>query len=150
MVNKILKNQEGFSILEIALVVVIFGIMASFGVPVFNDFKIRNDLDIATNNVVNSLRRAQILSQAMENDSQWGVYVTTSQAIIFQGESYVSRDASYDESLEILSTFKLSGLEEVVFRKMTGNTSTTGSIVISTANDESRTITVNSRGTVSF
>ncbi len=150
MDNLYIKNQQGFSILEIALVVVILGIIAAFGMPVFNSSKIKNDLEIANANVVHSLRRAQALSQAMENDSTWGVYVTTSKAIIFQGSSYDTRDADFDESLEILSSFGLSGLDEVVFQKLTGNTSSTGSIVISSTNNESKTITINEQGTVSY
>jgi len=150
MDNLFAKNQKGFSMIEIALIVVIFGAIIALGAPVFADFKIKNDLDVAKVNVVSSLRRAQSLSQVMKYDSSWGVHVTTGEAIIFQGDSYETRVIDNDESLEILSSFSLSGLDEVVFHKLTGNTSTTGSIVISSNRNESKTITINEQGTVSF
>lgn len=143
------NKQSGVSLLEIVLVVALFAAITAFGAPVFNDFKIKNDLDIAQSNVVSSLRRAQALSQSVANDSSWGVYVTSGEAIVFQGDSYTSRDSDYDESLYILEAFELSGIDEVVFEKMSGNASSTGSIVISSAN-ESKSITINSKGTISF
>lgn len=137
--------------LEIAMVVVLFGMVMAFGMPVFNNFKIKNDLDIARSNIVHSLRRAQSLSRSMENDSSWGVYVTTSKAIIFKGNSYEARDPDYDEYLDILSSFKLTGVDEIIFHKLSGNTSSTSSIVISSLNaNESRTITINKKGTVYY
>lgn len=145
------KNKvSGFTLIEILLsLTLIIGITA-ITIPVYGHFFGRTNLDNAVSQVVGDWRRAQILSRGAENDSSWGVYVSSSTSVVFMGNSYASRNTNYDEIKNLNSIISLSGLSELVFLKATGTPSTNGTLILTSNNNESRSITINSQGTISY
>lgn len=142
--------MNGFTILEIllsfALIAVIFGI----AMPVYQGFQIRNDLDIAANEFVQSLRRAQVLSQAVEGDSSWGAKIQSGNIVLFKGSSYAGRDQNFDEVIEIPSNIAISGNQEIIFNKLTGFPQTIGTTALTSINNETKNIIINEKGTITF
>jgi prepilin-type N-terminal cleavage/methylation domain-containing protein len=63
-----MKFLQGFTMIEVALSLSILAIMFAMSMPMYRIFMIRNDLDIATMNLVQNLRRAQTLSQVLIGD----------------------------------------------------------------------------------
>ena len=59
-----MKKNAGFTLLEVLLSIAIITLIAGIGIPVYLSFQVRNDLDIATAEIVQSARRVQVLSQA--------------------------------------------------------------------------------------
>lgn len=143
-------NRQGFTFLEILLVVALVGILAGLSLPIYNIYKERNDIDVAVNTTAGALRRAQVLSQAVDGDTSWGVYIDTNNIIIFKGTNYAGRDTDFDEEYNLSRNFTVSGLSEVVFAKFTGLPQSTGDIILTTNNNESRTITINSQGMLEY
>lgn len=143
-------NSGGFTLLEMLLTIAIIGIIGGLSMPVYNTFQASNNIDVASNTVVQSMRRAQSLSRAMDNDSTWGVHISSGQVTVFQGAAFASRDADYDEEFGISSAISASGVTEVVFDKLTGEPQTTGSLTLTSTANQSRTITINEKGTVSY
>lgn len=141
-------NKFGFTLIEVLLSVALLTVLAGFSLPVYRSFQIRNDLDIASNTVVQSLYRAQILSQAVSGDSSWGVYVGIGEIVIFQGDTYVTRDSDWDEVFDVPTSITPSGIASVVFDKLTGLPQSTGSIILDSNTNETKTITINSQGMV--
>ena len=90
-----MKMQKGFTLLEILLCVAMIGIIGGITAPLYNGLLIKNDLDIAVTTTAHSFRRAQILSQGMNGDSNWGVKVVSGNIIIFKGTSYAARDTQF-------------------------------------------------------
>ena len=104
----------------------------------------------ATVSIVETLSRAQILSQAVDDDISWGVYITSGSVILFKGVNYASRDITYDEIFEIPTNIVLSGLSEIVFAKFLGLPQTFGTIILTSNTNETRNIVVNSKGMVNL
>jgi len=125
-------------------------IIAGIGVPVYQSLQVRNDLDIAATTVAHDARRAQLLAQASDGDSPWGVSVSTAQIILFKGASYASRDSTFDELSSIPTTITSSGFTEIVFNKYTGLPQTTGTITLTSIAGNLRTITINAKGTITY
>lgn len=146
---KAFRNKIGFTLLEVLLVISLIAIVSGIGVPVYQSFQIRNDLSVATNTIAQSLRRAQLLSQAVEGDAMWGVYVSGGSITLFQGADYVTRNISYDEVFDLPTVITPTGLIEIVFDKFTGIPQDAGSLVLTSVND-STTITINEKGIVGY
>mgnify|MGYP001025979446 FL=1 len=132
--------------LVIALLVAIGGI----SVPVYQVLQVKNDLDVAAYTVAQTLRRAQVLSQSGTEDSVWGVRVEEGGVILFKGANFAGRDQSFDEVAEISSNMVLSGIQEVIYSKVVGEPQTTGGIVLTTSNNDVKTITINAKGIVEY
>ncbi len=141
---------SGFTLIEMLLVIAIIAIISGISIPVYQSFQVRNDLDIATASIVQSLRRAAVLSQAVDNDTSWGVYVTSGSLTLFKGTSYATRDSNFDELFDIPLTITPSGVSEIVFTKFTGLPQTTGTITLTSNTNETRTITINAKGMVNY
>ena len=144
------NRRIGFTLLEVLLSVSVIGIIAGIAIPVYQSFQTRNDLDIAAAAIAQSLRRAQVLAEAVDGDISWGVFVASGALTLFQGTSYAARNSSFDEVFEVPTSITPSGVAEVVFAKFTGLPQTTGTVTLTSTNNETREITINAKGMVSY
>jgi len=143
------RPSQGFSILEIIIVVGIMGLLITFSTSVYNSFKSHENLEIATISVVESIRHAQGNAQSGKNDSIWGVEILPTTVIIFKGVNYASRDVAADQSLDFPGGVISSGLSEIVFTKLTGSTSSVGTITL-TNSYGTKNILINEKGTLTY
>lgn len=143
-------TQRGFTLLEVLLCVTILGLLAGLSLPVYASFTRRNDLDVATQQIVNALRRAEQYSRAVQGDSTWGVQVQSGQATLYKGTSYASRTSGFDETITIPSSITVSGGSDVQFAKLSGAPSATASYTLTSTVNDSRTVTVNAEGMVDY
>lgn len=143
-------TRPGFTLLEVLLSVALLALLTGMGAPVYQAMQNRNSLDISTNSLVQSLRRAQLLSQASEGDSSWGVKVQSGSIVLFRGSSYAARNAGYDEIFDIPTNIILSGVNEIVFDKLSGLPQTTGTMTLTSTAGETRNMTVNEKGMISY
>lgn len=142
--------MKGFTLLEVLLSIATVSIIAGIGIPIYQSLQVRNDLDIAAITIAQNFRRAQILSQAMDNDTNWGVRVQSGSITLFQGTSYAGRDANFDELFDVPTSITPSGVQEVVFTKFSGEPQTIGTVILTTNTNETRSITINAKGMVSY
>lgn len=146
-----MKLARGFTLIEVLLSVAIISLITGMSLPILTSFNDRNDLDLTTQSIVSQLRRAQTYSRGVNGDSQWGVYAQNSNAILFKGSSYATRDTSYDEPTAISPAITVTGPSEFLFAKLDGAPNTTGSLTLTNTNtNETRTITINAKGMVSY
>jgi type II secretory pathway pseudopilin PulG len=130
----------------------IVGILTAVSLPVLGRLQTKNNLDSAVVTFVQAVRRAQILAQSVSGDDSWGVNVGSGAITLFKGTGFVSRDTAYDETFTVPSTISVSGLSEIVMAKFTGYPSATGSISLTSTvtPSDTATVTINSRGMVSY
>ena len=144
-----MKNENGFTLLELLLSVAIISLLAGLSLPVYRTLLSKNDLDISATVTASSLRRAQTLSQAVDGDTTWGIKVQSGNIVIFKGASFATRDTTFDETFDVPTTIGVSGSTEIVFAKFTGLPQTTGTINLSSETD-SKTVTINEKGMVNY
>ena len=107
--------RNGFTIIELMITVALVAVVVAFSLPAYQSFQVKNDLDVAVNTIVQSLRRAQMLAQASDGDTSWGVKVQSGSIVLFSGASFSARDTAYDENFDLPSTITPAGVTEVVY-----------------------------------
>lgn len=143
-----MSKMRGFTLVEMLLSVSIITLLVGLSVPVYATFVGRNDLDVTRQSLVEALRRAQTYARAVEGDSTWGVAILSSQAVLFKGASYATRDAAFDEIIPMEGNVTNSG-GEIVFSKLSGTPNASASTTLTqTTTNDSRTVTINAKGMV--
>ncbi len=132
--------RRGYALLEVILVVTLIGIVAGISIPLYRDYQIKNDLNLATEQIIQGLARARLLSQAAQGDSAWGFYAPA--GVLYKGTAYETRDTTFDETYAMPSTIAIEGLLEVNYSKIFGIPSATGNIELTTINEERRNILI--------
>ena len=107
-------------------------------------------MNVAANTTLQTLRRAQILSQAVDGDSSWGVKLQQTDIALFKGTSYSLRDTTFDEIYTLSGNVTPSGVSEVVFSKLFCNPSTTGTLILTSSNNEVQNIALNEKGFLEY
>lgn len=143
-------KQAGFTLIELLLSVTIIGILAGLSLPVYESFARRNDLEVTTQSVVAAVRRAEVYARSVRGDSVWGVAFQSTGVTLYKGSTYASRDTSFDEIVEMPGSISVSGLSEVQFAKMSGSPSTSGTVTFTSTTNDTRVITLNAKGMVSY
>ena len=152
------KKQKGFTLLELIVVIAIIVIIVSAGFAIRVGALPDAILSTQTRQVLEGLKLAQIKSISRYKNSEWGVYFldntgSPDQWIIFKGSTYTSRDTTYDQITTLPSSLSFtsisfSGTPELKFAQITGTPSTSGSITLTSTENEAQTVTVSARGIV--
>jgi prepilin-type N-terminal cleavage/methylation domain-containing protein len=133
--------RRGFTLIEILLVVGVLGIVSSFSVPAYRTYQARSDLNLATEQTIQGLARAKLLSQNAEGDSGWGFYVPA--GVLYRGTGYGQRESGADEVFPMPSTVSVSGsILDVSYSKLEGKPSATGSIILTAVDGQQRIIII--------
>jgi len=139
---------KGFTFIEIILSIALLGILAAVAIPVGYEIQSRNEIDVARLLIAENFRNAETNARAVSGDSSWGVYIDTGMISLYRGSSYAAR--VYEEVTEISSAISISGMQEVVFNKFTGEPVSTGTTTISSSRGGVRSIGVNEKGTINY
>lgn len=143
-------NQSGFTMLEVLLSVALIALIAGLSIPVYQTLQLRNELDIAAATTAQTLRRAQVLSRAVDGDTSWGLYAQSGSITLFQGTSYAGRNTGFDEVFSVPTTITPSGTQEFVYAKFSGLPQSIGTLTLTSDNNETRNITINEKGTITY
>ena len=155
--RSILKSQKGFSMVELIVVVGLVALVGAATMVVLSQFRAQADLDSTTEGIRGALSISRSRTLGSEDALAYGVYFESATYTIFTGRVYVSGDASNEpqqipEGIEIFNVQLSTSAPVVVFDRLTGNTSTTGTIGLRRSGDVSqlRTIVVESSGNTSL
>lgn len=153
--------KKGFTIIEVALVIVILSILIVLVSPNFTFFQKKSALNNTAEEIITTLRFAQSKTLASEGPSQYGVYFDNvnapNQYILFKGDSYATRDISFDQIRKIskfveISNINLGSIPQVVFNRLSGEASSDGDLTLRLISNpsETKTIYTESSGLVSL
>lgn len=143
-------SRFGFTLIElmlsITLMFIVFGITTGF----YSRFFTQNAVQITQNQLVASLRKAQMYAMMGKRNSNWGVNINTTarQITLFAGANYASRTPAFDEIYIYNNNLTVSGFTDVVYAHATGIPSSFPTVTITGAN-QTKIVTVNTQGIVS-
>jgi uncharacterized repeat protein (TIGR02543 family) len=124
--------KKGFSLLEVLLIITIIVVIFSFSIPFSLKLYHTQLLEGARNDIVDVLQRAKHNAILQKNDSSFGVQIDAGldNFVLFQGASYADRVQSLDEVYDLLPGIAVFGPAEIVFSKLTGLPSVTGTTTL--------------------
>lgn len=140
--------------IEILITMGITLILARAAIPVYGNLQASAQVNEGTAQIVQTMRTAWERSFAGLNNSPHGVYFeinsnSNDRYILYQGVSYVSRNATYDRVVTLDEALSLStdfSDNEVNFSKGFGVPDVTGTISLTHSVKGERVISVNSMG----
>lgn len=148
--------QKGMTLLEIVVVVSIFGILVSVVLPQLSRMKENQVIKNTTGDIVSALHNAQSQSLASVNSLEYGVHFQSDKVIVFKGETF-SSGAQDNVVLNITSPSSISNVTlagvsstsgDIYFQHLSGAPSKIGTVTISTTSI-SKIITISATGAVS-
>lgn len=148
--------QKGVTLLEILIVIAILGALSALIVGNFSSTRGDQVLKNETEAVVALLQEARSNTLSGLDSSQYGVHIQSDRVILFKGSSYSSSDPSnspyfIDDAVFISSINLQGGGSDIIFERLTGETTAYGTLILRRASDASlnRTITISSIGLAS-
>ena len=152
------KNEyfQGFTIIEILVVVTIIIILAAIAIPYGSIFLAQNQLQDSTLNIIDSLRRTQSRAMSGMGEETWGIHFTNTSYTLFQGSSYdpVDPDNEVNDLSNVVRISSISlngGGDDVIFNRVFGDTNNFGMIVLDDQNSDSQaTISINEVGMIDY
>lgn len=151
------NNNQGFSLVEIMIVVVVFLVILSSVIALTTDKTPREDLDAKAREAVDIISRAHNYALTGYQADNWGIKVldtspdcvltgTGDCLILYKGKSYVDRNSVYDEIMHFDSGayIEWDQINEFYFKKSSGwmasSTSITDQVIIIKNNFDSQKI----------
>src|SRR5688572_24540787 len=95
------QGLRGFTLLEIMLTMALFAIVAFLASPFYGNFMYKQELSVVSAELRGSLAKAQLNSMQSKNASAWSIWVDNGNIILFRGDSFGSRDQSFDQLIAI-------------------------------------------------
>ncbi|MEN9614212.1 MAG: hypothetical protein RLZZ347_519 [Candidatus Parcubacteria bacterium] len=145
--------SKGISVLELLITVAIVTLLVSISLKTFGQFFTVQSVDKEVGAVLSTIAYARSQSMAGRNDTSYGVHFASTTITVFRGSTYtVSTTTNIARELSggvVVSRLSLgAGVVDVVFGKLTGTASASGTIMISSTRDstQSKTITISGTG----
>ncbi len=140
-----MKNS-GFTFIETLISIAIIVVVAVIFSSALSLFKESGQLDESQSAIMGFLRDARARTLSSENNTNYGVHFETTQTVLFRGSSYNSLNSTNETyvfpSLVKISAISLVGGSDVVFQRLSGTTTNSGTVTLQSQNNTSRTRTI--------
>jgi Tfp pilus assembly protein FimT len=147
-------RRYGFTAIEFLVICSMLVILTGIVFTSFSSFKHSQALDNDIRLIITTLEEARAKTLASKDASQFGVRFSNSKFTLFKGSSFNASDPenqTFDlDTFNTITTISLTGGgSDVIFARLTGETTQSGTLTISSnKTSEARTITVYKTGIV--
>lgn len=144
-----IKSQNyGFSLIEVLVGTFLILIISSIIAGAFREFRDTQVLNHGAENAANLINEARSKTLASKKSLQYGVHIETNRLVIFEGDVFgepnpANREIIISPQIEFSSISLNGGGNNVVFQKLTGETSQYGAITLRLKRDASKTKSIN-------
>jgi len=127
--------DKGFSLTELLVVLGIIALIMGISLTTFINYRKQQAFTKDSESVVEILSQARDQTLSSKNASQYGVHFASTKITLFTGSTYFAGDSSNIDfpltSTDIILSISLTGGgSDVVFNRLTGETSQNGTIVV--------------------
>lgn len=141
--------DRGFTLIELLIASSIIVMLAAVSFPFYGVFQKFCATESVAFEIKENLRTAQINARSGQNNTNFGIYFSDGQYVLYQGVNYTNRTPSADQTFTLPANFTVSGIEEVNFQHSTGIPAGKASIIITNMITETQsTIFLNSLGLI--
>jgi prepilin-type N-terminal cleavage/methylation domain-containing protein len=125
------QNQKGFSLLETAIVLLIFGILLALAIYWYQNANTSSTLKTAGDGIISALEKAHADAVTGKNGTGAGIYLASTSYTFFNGNYYDASSTnnvvySLDSSLSISNT-----TSTILFTRLTGAIGSTATVTVS-------------------
>jgi len=139
--------NRGLTLVEILIVVAILSLIGGFGIIVSANFYRNQSILADQSDLISLLRKARNSALNNLNESGHGVYIGADEYVVFQGDTYATRNTVFDEEYSHSGGLQFSGLQEITFQQLEGNANASGTIAVSNG-VQTTTVSINSEGRI--
>jgi type II secretion system protein H len=145
---KISTRQQGFTLLEVLLIIGLFGLMVALAIPFYQSFQVSSELDNSTHEIISTLRQAQMKAMASEGWQPCGLHFDANAYTLFEGKEYDEKNPA-NQRTELPGVLSIkSDNQDVIFSRIQGVPNVTGEITVLSSNRGTRVITINELGAI--
>lgn len=129
--------QRGVTLIEIVIVIAIFAAFSGAVFIAYKRFNSYHSLDKSRDELVSLLEEARTLTLSSKENSQYGVHIDATEAILFTGDTFMpgaieNVAISYGQTVTATATLAGGGAN-VIFERLSGRTANEGNITLSSA-----------------
>lgn len=141
--------RRAFTLIEILITSSIIIILAAVSFPLYNLFQGFSATEAVAFEIKESVRTAETNARSGQNNSNFGIYFSSGQYIVYQGANYAGRTPSADQSFSLPSNIIISNATEINFQHRTGLPATSAIVTITNTDTQTQsTIFINSLGLI--
>ena len=144
-----IKKTSGLTFIEVivvmAIIIIIFWFALNIGTRQIGTQTLFSERDV----VLGLLRDARSRAMGNINQSDHGVFIGSSNYTAFDGQTYSSRNQANDSVFPKFNGVTFSGLTEIVFLSLSGQSTASGTIIMSNSTGTS-TISINNEGAINW
>ena len=140
-------NRKGFTLVEFLITLSILAVLTTIIFIPMSALRNSKALQITAEDILSLLNEARDNTLSAKDSYAYGTRFESSRAVLFRGTSYSSSDpsnktADIDGAVEISNISLAGGGQEVLFQRLTGKTSQSGTITIRLKSNVSKTKTI--------
>ncbi len=128
------RAQAGFSLLEILLVIAILAIIAMFVFTSMISYARFEQLRASTTELETLINETRQRTLSAESTGRYGLYFATSSVVFFEGDGYTGNNPTNATTtfvgLTLSTNFPGTTTKQIIFTRLTGTPSATGTITL--------------------